>query len=95
MVIIFCATFVPQLICNVLVISLHKDLGEDPNNVQDCSPHIYFILKGSEISIEGLVQIQDINPRKEKMNYKIHIQLVHDLYNTSFQYNVKNEETTI
>ena len=29
------------------------------------------------------------------MKYKIHIELVQDLYGTCFQYNVKNQEATI
>ena len=33
------------------------------DSVQDWSPHTSFILKGSQISVEGLVQTQDVNPR--------------------------------
>jgi hypothetical protein len=36
-------------------------------NVQDRSPHMSFILNGSQIaalcSVEALVEIQDVNPR--------------------------------
>jgi hypothetical protein len=52
-----------------------------------------FILEGLSNfspSIEGLVQIQDASKNIE-MKYKTHIKsLVHELYGTCFQYNVKN-----
>ena len=41
-------------------------------------------------SVEELVEIQDVNPRTYKMNYKTHNKLVNELYGTCFQYNVKN-----
>ena len=41
-------------------------------------------------SIEGLVQTQDVNSRISEIKYKTHIELVHELYGTCFQYNVKN-----
>ena len=40
-------------------------------------------------SVEGLVKIQDINPRIQ-MKYKTHIKLVHRLYGTCSECNVKN-----
>ena len=60
--------------------------------VQDGSPHMSFVLKGYQISTfqsGGLVQIRDVNPRIYNWNTKSHIKLVHELYGTCFQYNVK------
>ena len=57
-----------------------------------------FILKGYQISVvqwKGLVS----NPRRQSMNiemkYKAHIKLVHELYGTCLQYNVKKQEPII
>jgi hypothetical protein len=47
-------------------------------SVQDWSPHMRFILKGSQIFsllVEGLVQIQDVNLRIQKGNTKLILNL--------------------
>ena len=51
------------------------------------SPHMSFILKGSQIlalQFQGLVQIQDVNARAQRMKYRTRITLVHELYGTCF-----------
>ena len=59
----------------------------DASIVQDWSPHLSFILKGSQISA--------FQSKNIEMKYKTHVKRVHDLYGTCFQYNVKNQESTI
>ena len=46
-------------------------------------------------SVEGLVQIQHINPKIIDMKYKTNIKLVHETYGTCFRDNVKNQESII
>ena len=56
-------------------------------SVQDWSPHMSFVLKGSQIlalQLKGWFKSKNI-----EMNYKTHIKLVYELYGTCFQYNVK------
>ena len=63
-----------------------------PLSVQDWSPHMGFILKGSQISTLQLkVWFKSKTSIQEYKNeIQIHIILVHELYGTRFWYNVKN-----
>ena len=67
-------------------------------NVQDWSPHMSFIFKGPQISafqLKGWFKSKTCQSKNIGMKYKTHIKLVHELYDTCFQYNVKNYESTI
>ena len=51
-----------------------------------------FILKGSQISahqLKGLLKSKT-SIQELEMKYKTHVKLVHELYGTCFEYNVKN-----
>ena len=67
------------------------------DNIQDWSPRMSFILKGSQILAFQLKV--DSNPRRQskniEMNYITHIKLVNELYDTYFWDNTKNQESTI
>ena len=68
-------------------------LIKDPANVQDWKLSYEFHFEGLwdfSASVEGLVQIQDVDLRNIEMKYEIRIELVHELYGTCFQYDVKN-----
>ena len=66
-------------------------------NVQDWSPHTSFTWRA--LKFQPFSWRARSKPRRQSKNtqtkYNTHINLVHDLYDTCFQYNVKNQESTI
>ena len=59
-----------------------KEWGSVEPDIQDWSPHMSFILKGSQIStvqLKGWFKSKDINPRILKWNTKLILKLVHEL----------------
>ena len=57
---------------------------------QDPSPHMSSILKGSKILV---LQLKCwFKSRNIGMQYRTHVELVHEVYGTCFQYNVTNSE---
>jgi hypothetical protein len=83
-------------------IRLKMPTSKRPSHGQkECSSlkHVY------EFHLEGLshcspsIERASSNPRRQskniEMKYKTHIKLVHELFGTCFQYNVKNRASTV
>ena len=65
-------------VSNLILVGIHEPNPQPSTNVQDQSPHMSFILKGSQISIvqlKGWFKSKNI----EMKLYKTHIKLMHEL----------------
>ena len=86
--------FLPGPICHLDVwVSGALQSATQTLSVQDWSPHMSFICKGSQIQQPFGWRVGS-NPRRRskniEMKYQTRIKLVHELYGTCFWYNVKN-----